>query len=94
MQARLRFFFSHGSNNIIVKRKDFKVPQQNSVSEERLKASFMIKCFEECISPVSKSSHTVPTRKCQKFHEESQNFKEKGENQGSQNQYKGAKTNI
>jgi len=100
MQARLSFLFNHGSKNIIVKRKEFKVPLQNSVSEERLKGSFMIKCFEECICPVSKSSHDfhdqmnshiVPARKCQRFHQESQNFKEKGENQGAQSQYKGAK---
>jgi len=103
MQARLRFLFSHGSKNIIVKRKDVKVPLQNSVSKERLKWSLMIKIFEECISLVSMSSHdfhdqmnshTVPTRKCQKFRQESQNFKEKGENQGAQNQYKGAETKI
>jgi len=103
MKARLSFLFSYGSKNIIVKRKDFKVPLQNSISEERLKGSFIIKCFEECISSVSRSSHdfhdqmnshTVSARKCQKFRQESQNFKEKGENQGAKNQYKSAKTNI
>jgi len=86
MQARLRFLFSHGSKNIIVKRKDFKVPLQNFVSEERLKGSFMTKCFEECISSVSRSSHdfhyqmnshTIPAGKCQKFRQESQNLKKK-----------------